>query len=175
MSVVGFLKLLCNMVNTMKTIFYVAFFLICFNIGGLATTNILRLTSGNDMPILFSKCCCSNCGASISPILQLPIVSYIICKGRCRKCKAKIPILGLILEIIILFGMFLLEIVFEFSLIGITLSFIYYEIVRVLVILKDGKRENNFIKQYIIAVIAMLPYYIMTMFVSVLYGTVCYG
>lgn len=71
--------------------------------------------------------------------------------------------------------MFLLEIVFEFSLIGITLSFIYYEIVRVLVILKDGKRENNFIKQYIIAVIAMLPYYIMTMFVSVLYGTVCYG
>lgn len=71
--------------------------------------------------------------------------------------------------------MFLLEIVFDFSLIGITLSFIYYEIVRVLVILKDGKRENNFIKQYIIAVIAMLPYYIMTMFASVLYSTVCYG
>ena len=158
-----------------KIVFYIAFFLICFHISGLATTNMLRLTRGNTRPVLDSKCCCDKCGHSIPPILQLPIVSYIICKGKCRNCKTQIPVFPLVLELVILCGMFLLQSVFGVSLLGVTLSFAYYEIVRVVVILKEGRREIAFAKQYVVAVLSMIPFYVMTIFVSLLYDTVCAG
>lgn len=158
-----------------RFIFNVAFFLICFNVSGLATTNILRLTRGNTRPVLDSRCCCDKCGRSIPPILQLPIVSYIACKGKCRNCKTQIPVFPLVLELVVLCGMFLLQSVFAFSLLGVTLSFVYYELVRVAVILKEGKRETAFAKQYVVAVLAMIPFYAMTIFVSLLYQTVCTG
>ena len=158
-----------------RFIFFAAYFLICFHISGLATTNILRLTRGNTRPVLDSKCCCDKCGHSIPPILQLPIVSYIICKGKCRNCKTQIPVFPLVLELVILCGMFLLQSVFGFSLLGVTLSFVYYEIVRVVVILKEGRREIAFAKQYVVAMLSMIPFYVMTIFVSLLYDTVCAG
>lgn len=155
-----------------RVIIWIAFFLIDFNISGLATTNILRLTHGNTFTVLNSKCRCDNCGAAITPVLQLPIVSYIICRGRCTKCKAKISVFVLILEVFILLGMFLLQSVFSFSVFGVTLSFIYYELVRVLIILKKGKRLCAFAKQYLIAILVMFPYYLMSVFVSLLYEIV---
>lgn len=158
-----------------KFVFFIAFFLICFHISGLATTNILRLTRGNTRTVLDSKCTCDHCGHSIPPILQLPIVSYIACKGKCKNCKTQIPAFPLVLELFVLCGMFLLLCIFGFSLLGVTLSFAYYELVRVAVILKEGKREAAFVKQYIVAVLAMIPFYAMTIFVSLLYQTVCTG
>lgn len=158
-----------------KTIFIAAFFLICFHISGLATTNILRLTHGNTRLVLDSKCTCDNCGHSIPPILQLPIVSNIACKGKCKNCKTQIPAFPLVLELFVLCGMFLLLCIFSFSLLGVTLSFVYYELVRVVVVLKEGKRETSFAKQYVVAVLAMIPFYAMTIFVSLLYQTVCTG
>lgn len=89
-----------------QRIIIAAFFLIYFHISGLATTNILRLTRGNTAPVLASKCCCNSCGAAIPPLLQLPIVSYIACKGRCRTCGVKIPVFPLLLELTTLSGMF---------------------------------------------------------------------
>lgn len=156
-----------------QAIFQVAFFFICFNISGLATTNILRLTSGNTLSVLDSKCVCGNCGTAISPLFQLPIISYIVCKGKCRNCKTSIPIDALILEVIVLADLFITLLCFDFSVIGVTVSFISYEIIRVIVIIRKGRRENNFVKQYVIAVLAMIPHYVMTVFVSLLYGIVC--
>lgn len=150
-----------------------AFFLFYFNISGLATTNILRLTSGNKLPILSSKCSCDNCGVPITPLLQLPIISFAVCKGKCKNCGIKLPVDALGLEIAVLIGMFVISAVLTFSWVGITLSFIYYEIVRIVLILKKGRRENSFAKQYMVAVISMLPYYLITLFVSLVYGVVC--
>jgi len=158
-----------------KIVFFIAFFLICFHISGLATTNILRLTRGNTRTVLDSKCSCDKCGYSIPPILQLPIVSYVVCKGKCRKCSTPIPAFPLVLELVVLCGMLLLQSIFALSLLGVTLSFAYYELVRVAVILKEGKREAAFVNQYIVAVLAMIPFYAMTIFVSLLYQTVCTG
>lgn len=157
------------------TIITVAFFLIYFNISGLSTTNILRLTSENRLPILASKCKCDNCGAPITPFFQLPIISYVMCRGKCRTCKMKLPMDALFLEVAILVGMFALTAVLSFSVLGVTCSFIFYEIVRVMLVVKKGKRQEEFIKQYIIAVLSMAPYYLITLFVSLLYGVVCNG
>ena len=156
-----------------QLIIIVAFFFVYFHISGLATTNILRLTKGNTLPVLASKCVCDNCGAPIKPFYQLPIISYILCKGKCRNCKVKIPVGALLLEVVILVGMFAISGVFRFSFVGVSLSFVYYEVVRVLLVLKNGTRKDNFVKQYVIAMLAMIPFYLMTMFVAMIYKAVC--
>ena len=156
-----------------QIIVIVAFFFVYFHISGLATTNMLRLTKGNTLPVLASKCVCDKCGAPIKPFYQLPIISFILCKGRCRNCRTKIPLDGLILEIVTLVGMFIVSCLLSFSFVGVTLSFVYYEVIRLLTILKNGKRDCCFAKQYIIAVLAMIPFYLMTMFVALIYKAVC--
>lgn len=156
-----------------RIIITVAFFFIYFHIGGLATTNILRLTKGNKLPVLSSTCVCNNCGERIKPLYQLPIVSFLLCKGKCRNCRMKIPVGALALEVVVLTGMFAVSVLFSFSYIGVTFSFVYYEAVRVLVIMKNGKRESDFVKQYIIAVAAMIPFYLITLFVGMIYKAVC--
>lgn len=148
-----------------------ALFLIFFDISGLATTNILRLTKGNTLPVLSSKCSCGHCGGKIPPLLQLPIVSFIVCRGKCRHCGGKIPTNPLLLEISVVAGMFLITCLMKFSVLGVSLSFMYYEMIRIAVILKCGKRETEFAKQYIIAVLAMVPFYLIALFASMLYGT----
>ncbi|MBQ8741373.1 MAG: prepilin peptidase, partial [Clostridia bacterium] len=90
---------------TNQSLIVFSLFLIFYNIGGLATTNILRLTKGNKLTIHSSKCVCDNCDAKIPPFLQLPIISYIMCKGKCRNCGCRIPIYPLFLEIVIFLGM----------------------------------------------------------------------
>ena len=156
-----------------QSIIIIAFFLLYFNISGLATTNIIRLTAGNDTTILSSKCVCGNCGKPITAFYQLPIISYILCKGRCKECKVRIPTDGLVLEITVLLGMFMLCALMSFSFVGVTLSFVYYELVRVVWIIKNGKRDSDFVKQYVIAVLAMIPYYLITLFVAFVYKAVC--
>ena len=157
------------MVN--KLIMIAVFFVMYFNVSGLATTNIIRLTKGNTLPILSPKCRCDHCGEKIPVFLQLPIISYVVCKGKCRFCGTDIPIYPLILEISTLLGMLVISAVFKFSLIGISCSFIYYEILRIVMILILGKRDEDFLKQYVIAVLTMIPYYMVTLFSSLIYGS----
>lgn len=149
-----------------------ALFFIYYNIGGLATTNIIRLTKGNSLSIHSSKCICDNCGATIPPLLQLPIISYLICRGKCKNCGAKIPTFPLILEIIIFLGMSIVSSLMKYTYIGISISFVFYEIIRIATILVIGKRETQFAKQYLIAVISMIPFYLSALFVALLYDIV---
>ena len=146
-----------------------ALFLIYFHISGLATTNMLRLTAGNRLPVLASKCTCDSCGAAIAPLLQLPIVSYLLCRGRCRSCGAQIPRFPLLLEMAVLLGMFGITLLLGCSFLGVSVSFLYYEAVRIATVARLGKRESQFRKQYAIAVVAMVPFYAMTLFVALLY------
>ncbi len=154
---------------THDIVIIIALFLIYYNIGGLATTNILRLTKGNSLSIHSSKCICDNCGSKIPPLLQLPIISFLVCKGKCRSCRCSIPIYPLLLEIIIFLGMSFISLVFSFSMSGILLSFLYYELIRIVLVLIRGKREVDFKKQYLIAVFSMIPFLIPCLFVSALY------
>ena len=155
-----------------KVVIYVALFMIYYHGGGLSTTNIIRLTKGNFSSILDGKCICDNCGTNISPLLQLPIISFIICKGKCKHCKCKIPVFPLILEFIIMATMSIISAIFKISIFGITLSYISYEIIRILVIIFTGQREKDFLKNYIIAVIAMVPFYLLTLVVSVIHSLI---
>ncbi|MBQ2943228.1 MAG: prepilin peptidase [Ruminococcus sp.] len=154
-----------------QLIIIISFFLIYYHISGLATTNILRLTANNTLPILSSKCYCDNCNTKISFFMQLPIISYIICKGKCKNCGTKIPLFPLLLEIVIFSGMSVISAFSNFSYFGTLLSFLFYELIRLITIILKGKRETQFLKQYIISVLAMIPFFLMTMFVAVIYNT----
>lgn len=137
-----------------------------FHISGLATTNILRLTKGNTLAILSPKCACDNCGSNINPFLQLPIISYIICKGKCRSCGVKIPKFALGLEIIVLFTMCGISALFNFSMLSVAVCFFAYELIRIIVIAIKGKRKENFAKQYAIAVTMSFIHFVLIEFIA---------
>lgn len=43
---------------------------------------------------------CSNCNHRLSFLELIPIFSYLFLRGKCRKCKSKIPILSTLIEIL---------------------------------------------------------------------------
>lgn len=152
-----------------KAIIIISFYLIYYHISGLATTNIIRLTKGNNTPVLSSKCYCDNCGSKIPPLLQLPIISYLLCKGKCKQCGIKIPTYPLVLEFVVLIGMCTITSLLKFTFWGVICSYLFYEIVRVILVLIKGKREKQFFKQYLIAVLSMLPFCFLTLIVALIY------
>ena len=157
---------------TERLILITALFLIFYHISGLATTNILRLTAGNQLPVLASQCCCDHCGASIPPLLQLPVISYLLCRGKCRSCGAQIPVFPLLLELTVLAGRFGVTMLLGCTYLAVSLSFLFYELVRVVVVIRLGKRQKQFARQYGIAVAAMIPFYVLTLVIPLLYAIV---
>lgn len=155
-----------------KLIVILALFYMYYHIGGLATTNILRLTAGNTLPVLSSKCVCDSCGAKIGVLDQFPIVSYIACGGKCRNCQVPIPIYPLLLEVAVFLGMAVITSLFQMSCMGVICSFLYYEVVRLVVIVIRGRREEQFAKQYVIAVAIMFTYWLPTLWAAFLYTLV---
>lgn len=139
-----------------------------FTLGGLATTNILRLLKGSSFHVYSSECSCPNCGGKITVPMQTPIISYLVDGGKCRYCKSPIPINGLILEIIIFVGMTLISSLLHFSFFGVICSFLYYEAVKIGYILFYGKRESAFVKQYILSFFAILFLWLLVEFMALL-------
>ena len=155
-----------------KLIVILALLYMYYHIGGLATTNILRLTAGNTLPVLSSKCVCDSCGAKIGVLDQFPIVSYIACGGKCRSCQTPIPIYPLLLEVAVFLGMAIITGLFQMSCLGVLCSFLYYEVVRLIVVAIRGRREKDFAKQYVIAVAIMFTYWLPTLWAAFLYTLV---
>lgn len=148
------------------TVLSLALFFIYFHIGGLATTNILRLTRGNTLPVGSSVCVCDNCGTPISPLLQLPVISYIVCRGKCRHCQTSIPVYPLILELAVMIGMYGISLAMDMRPVGIALSFVYYETVRIATVCIRGKRETRFGRNYAAACLSMIPFFLLTLLVG---------
>lgn len=139
-----------------------------YHIGGLATTNIERLFKGCDMSVINSKCFCPVCKKKISWFFQLPIISYIICRGKCLKCSSKIPVKSLVLEITVFTVMTVISIISDFSPVGVLISFIAYELIKIVCIKINKKKENGFAKEYAISVLLMGVFFIMTEFMALL-------
>src|SRR5215212_1245946 len=57
-------------------------------IGSFLNVVIHRLP--RDESIVFPNSRCPSCEAKISPLDNLPIISYLILRGRCRACRARI-------------------------------------------------------------------------------------
>lgn len=139
-----------------------------FTVGGLSTTNILRLLKGSTLHVYSSKCTCQNCGMKISVLNQAPIISYIACGGKCKKCKIPLPISALVLEVLVFVGMTLITALFRFSPLGVLTSFCYYEILKICYIIKYRRRENSFLSQYLLSFLSILFIFVLVEFMSCL-------
>ncbi len=146
-----------------------AMYVMYLAIGGLSTTNILRLTKGSNVNILVPKCFCDACGTEIKVTSQIPIFSYLFYGGKCSVCGAAIPIWSFLLECVIAVGMSTVTTLFRFSYVGVLFSFLFYEIVRIVCIAILKKRERDFARQYVIAVLSMVKYAVIVEFAALLY------
>lgn len=59
-------------------------------VGAYFTTAEYRIRQG--MPLITRDCICPACGHRLSALHQIPIVSFLLLGGRCRYCKAPIPL-----------------------------------------------------------------------------------
>jgi len=74
----------------MSTIILILIILIGLALGSFLNVCIYRIPKKTS--ILFPGSFCPRCGAKIRSYDNIPLLSYIILKGRCRNCKAKISL-----------------------------------------------------------------------------------
>lgn len=154
---------------------FAAILLSYYCISSMATTNILRLLKGSITKQNDIHCYCDRCGHIIPVYHQFPFLSYFVSKGKCRYCGSKIPFNNTVLEISVFGTMSLITLLFNFRISGIIMSFIAYEIIRLIMILRLGHRKDHFIKEYIIAVAYMLVAFLLVLFMAVLANSIKVG
>lgn len=88
-------------------IFYLYIFFVSACFGSFINVVIDRIISGKKMTMTERSHCC-DCGHILSFLDLIPILSYILLRGKCRYCKAKFGISYLMVEILFAFmGLFL--------------------------------------------------------------------
>lgn len=118
-------------------------------ISGLSTTGIMRLTVNQNKTILTSDSYCENCGYIIPLLNQFPIFSYLFNKGRCKNCGASIPVIQFILECTVFVSQLIIGFIFEFEKKSFVFCFIFYELLKVVIVIIRGRRKHDFILQLI--------------------------
>lgn len=70
--------------------FLIAVFIFFFGliIGSFLNVCIVRIPGGKS--IVLPSSACPKCGAAIRPYDNIPVISYVLLAGKCRKCKSKI-------------------------------------------------------------------------------------
>lgn len=123
----------------MEVYFLVVFFIFGCVMGSFYHVVATRLS--NDESIISPGSHCPRCNYSLKWYDNIPVISYILLKAKCRKCNSKIPISYLVVEIVTgllfavsyhSFGMSreqLISLVFISSLIIIIISDIEYMII----------------------------------------------
>lgn len=68
---------------------FVFIFLFSSIIGAYCTTADYRIRK--DLPLITKDCFCPSCGHRLPAIHQIPIMSWLLLRGRCRYCNTAIP------------------------------------------------------------------------------------
>lgn len=92
----------------MNIYFYIIIFIMGIMFGSFYTLAVYRVPKGQDITHTHSYC--PNCGNKLGFFELIPVLSYIFLRGKCKRCKQRIRIRYLILEILsgILFVLFAL-------------------------------------------------------------------
>lgn len=130
-------------------------------ISAYATTDIIRLTKGNTIPVYAPNCYCSICNNKIRLIDQIPIFAYLVNHGKCHFCKSKIPIFDFLFEVFLFLLFSFTNVAFHFNYIGFIITISEYEIIKLIYILVKGKRENDFFKNLIISLMTNVFFFLL--------------
>lgn len=132
---------------------YVAIILAFYVIGAYATTDILRLLKGNTLSVFSKDCFCPKCNQKISLKDQIPIFSYLMCKGKCRTCGNKIPKSDLVMEVFLFVTLTVVTVLFHFRYIAFVICVAVYEGLKVVCFLIFGVRKNEFGKNLFLSLL----------------------
>lgn len=130
-------------------------------LGSFASVLVYRVPYGGSIltPVRSE---CPKCRSKISFYDNIPIVSYIMLKGRCRKCDVKIPIIYLILELI---TPLLFLLVYSHSALGICNEVFKISVVYILILISftdivtslDDKFKSGMIPEIYLIILILLP------------------
>ncbi|MEA2105074.1 MAG: prepilin peptidase [Candidatus Cloacimonadota bacterium] len=84
----------------MTPLFVIYFFIFIIGAGIGSFLNVCISRIPNKKSIVFPPSICANCGKKVKPYDNIPIISYLILRGKCRFCSEKIPIHHFIVEIV---------------------------------------------------------------------------
>lgn len=136
-----------------KFLFHLFLIITYYVIGAYATTDVSRLLKGATVPIYDSNCYCPSCGSKIPLRNQIPIISYLINKGKCNQCHSMISLSDLLPEIILPIGFLLISYLLHFSVLAYLLCICLFEGYKILSIVHHKPRENDFLKNFIVSLI----------------------
>ncbi len=118
-------------------------------IGAYATTDITRLLKGATHSMMDPKCYCDICGHTLMLRDQIPVLSFVFYKGKCRYCSSVILWTELFFEALFLFVPSFVLIILDFSFTAYYVNVILYETTKVAMILIHGKRETHFLSNLV--------------------------
>lgn len=75
--------------------------------------NVVRYRLPRNIDVIKGRSKCPSCGVAIKWFDNIPVLSYILLRGRCRNCNCRIPLIYPVLEIATAIGFFLVWRFFE--------------------------------------------------------------
>ena len=102
--------------------FYLIIFIFGTVFGSFFNVCIARLPKKES--IIFPSSHCPQCNTKIKPLNNIPIISYIILKGKCRNCSARIHWHYFVVELL-----FPIILIFLFNRFGNEFSFVFFKYV----------------------------------------------
>lgn len=125
-------------------------------ISAYATTDILRLLKGSDITVQNKDCFCESCGSKIALYEQIPIFSFLLSRGKCRHCGAPISPGNFILEVLLTAVFYITVAVFHFSALSLIFCILFYELIKLVCILRWGKRGKILFKELLFSLLGNL-------------------
>ena len=130
--------------DAMQTVIYVCVFLLGLTVGSFLNVCIYRIPLKKS--ISFPPSSCTNCGKKLSPFELIPVLSYMLLRGRCRGCGAGISIKYPVVELLTGFLF-----VWVFNILGVAPVFLKYAVlVCILVVVSFIDLEHQIIPDEIV-------------------------
>ena len=106
-----------ELINTLpQPLIAVTLFVFGLSIGSFANVCIYRLPKKQS--VLFPRSYCTTCSTPIRPLDNIPAISYLVLKGKCRDCNNNIsityPFIEIITTLLVLAGFFKFGLTFDF-------------------------------------------------------------
>ena len=106
-----------ELINTLpQPLIAVTLFIFGLSIGSFANVCIYRLPKKQS--VVFPASYCTTCSAPIRPLDNIPVISYLILRGKCRDCNNNIsvtyPVIEIITALLLLAGFLKFGLTFDF-------------------------------------------------------------
>lgn len=98
-------------------------------IGGICASFMYAVTEAKHFSILYRRSKCDSCHHTLKWSELIPIISFILLRGKCAYCRSKIDLGSFMCEVLLIF-FYLLPLFYDLSLKDLTL---YYLIVTILI------------------------------------------